>query len=250
MLETARVWTNESCAPLWWDEPDREDERERRKVATVCLVNTGTRFLGITAQHVHRQLADRLAAASTHWCQLGGVTFDPIRCLIDQDRTLDLATYGLSEVVLAATGRRPWHAPIWPPPDVVAGAPCALGGHPFQLARDIGVVAGSLSPPVRREFKFLNFHVFRVADTTPRKVVCEVDPDDSPAWTDERFPSGTLLDGMSGGPLIQFPEASGITSFSLRAIIVARYLGLIECRPLRFVRADGTIDRALWDAAS
>ena len=246
ILEAARVWANESCAPLWWNEPEREHAADRRKVGTVCLVDTGARLIGITAQHVHRQLAARLQNGLTMSCQLGGMTFDPVSCLIDEDSDIDLATYDLSPVAVAASCSREWRAPSWPPPGAEVGMACSLGGYPYQLAADLQVAPSELTPAHRREFKFLCFYVFRVSDRSSRRVVCDVDPENSPSWTNERFPTGALFDGMSGGPLIQFPQTSGITTFSLRAIIVDRAFNQVVCRPLQFVRPDGTLDRSLW----
>jgi hypothetical protein len=246
LLEAGRTWANESCAPLWWDEPERDQVADRRKVGTVCLVDTGSRLIGITAQHVHRQLAARLESGLTPSCQLGGTTFDPLSRLIDQDDDIDLATYDLSPVVVAASGNREWRAPSWPPLAAEVGMACSLGGYPYQLTSELQVAPSELTPARRREFKFLCFYVFRISDRSSRRVVCDVDPENSPSWTKERFPSGALFDGMSGGPLIQFPQTSGITTFSLRAIIVDRGFNQVVCRPLQFVQPDGRLDRALW----
>jgi len=246
LLDTARGWANASCAPLWWDEPERASDCERRKVGTVCLVDTGSRLIGITAQHVHRQLAARLQSGRTSVCQLGGTTFDPLNRLIDEDEQIDLATYDLTPIVVASSGHREWRAPNWPPPSPELGKACAVGGYPFQLSNDIRVEGNELTPTERREFKFLCYYVKGVADLTPRRVTCDIDPDNSPSWTEQRFPAGTLFDGMSGGPFIQFSQSLGLLTFSLRAVVVERAFGQTVCRPLSIVLEDGHLDRTAW----
>jgi hypothetical protein len=249
LLNASREWVQSSCAPLWWNEPEREREVDRRKVGSVCFVDTGARLIGITARHVHHQLVRRLEGGLTAHCQLGSHTFDPVGRLIDEDEDIDIATYELSTVVVAASDHREWKAPRWPPPDAEADQPCWLAGYPYELAGDIEVQPNELTPARRRELRFLSFYARSVSEASPRRAVCEIDPNDSPAWTPERFPADTLFDGMSGGPLLQFPAVSGLVTFSLRAIIVRRVFDVVTCRPLRFVNNDGSLNRALWEVS-
>src|SRR5688500_12397330 len=90
-------------APFWWY--TSVDSSEGRVVGggTMCLVHTGARLLGITAGHIHKAYLAAKTADHHLWCQVGGHTFDPERCLIEcRDDTADIAVYALSEVQVSA----------------------------------------------------------------------------------------------------------------------------------------------------
>jgi hypothetical protein len=241
-LKQSEAWARQSCAPLWWDEPERESERERRKVGTVCIVQTGEGQFGITADHVHRQLVRRLESGATMRCQIGGHTFDPRNNLLDRDEMLDLATYELSDVVVSAT-RHYAHTPlVWPPAPATIGDVCFLGGHPYELASDKKAEASALTSAMQREHFFLTF-LCRVSDCSSTAIHCEVDPNHTKSWSARALQPETLLDGMSGGPLIQIPDVAGLTTFALRGIVIRQGYGGIVARPLFCVRPDGTLAR-------
>jgi hypothetical protein len=236
----AEMWGKQSCAPLWWDEPERTREEERRKVATVCLVHTGQRLLGITAHHVHRQLAARLEAGLTDWCQLGAHVFKPIERLIDGDQTIDLATYELSEIVLGGIGRHAYRAPSWPPPVPKQGTLGFVGGYPFELSSDIE--RGESGHP-ERQHKFLHFFTqFDECDNS--SIGARVNLERTQAWTRDALPEGTLLDGMSGGPVLHFPDVGSLTTIGLAGIVFGHFFSTIQARPLSLVAPDGTLIRA------
>ena len=191
---------------------------------------------------MHRQLVARLESGASNACQLGNHVFDPISRLIDRDEGIDLATYDISEVVLAATGYHAHTALTWPPPLPTTNALCTIAGYPFELVRDIEAKPSATTSRFQRRFKFASFAV-RLSDCSDRALICALDPASARSWTEESFPDGTLLDGMSGGPLMHFPETRGVATFVLSGIVVSRFLGVVEARPLSFVRADGTIKK-------
>src|SRR5438067_581434 len=78
-------------APFWWYDPTLPRANQRIKGGTVCGVNTGKRILGITAAHVHNEYVLTKASRPKLHCQLGAMTFDPERQLVDSDDRLDIA---------------------------------------------------------------------------------------------------------------------------------------------------------------
>jgi hypothetical protein len=92
------------CAPMWWNVPEELGPAGGMRGATVCLVQTGERLIGVTADHAHRALVELLENGATTVCQLGAHSFDPRELVIDRDEELDIATYQLNEIQVAASG--------------------------------------------------------------------------------------------------------------------------------------------------
>lgn len=61
---------------------------------TISYVDTGSRHIGITADHVYRQYLKDLEEHENVQVQFGGSTIYPEKRLIDRDRELDIATFG------------------------------------------------------------------------------------------------------------------------------------------------------------
>lgn len=222
-------------APIWWHAP--AGAREPLRGGTVCFVHTGARIVGITAEHVHREIAALKRRDSRTWCQVGGHTFDPPARLIDADRELDIATYDFSEISANAAGADVHHPPSWPPA-TVDGAVGIVGGWPWQL--------GS-SHESRVSHHFLHF-VCQLQATNSDQIGAATFTATSVPWGAAALPAGTNLGGMSGGPVFRLISAP--IEHLLLVGIVYEYqptFELVLARPLSCIRADGTIDRRARD---
>ena len=235
ILPWIEAWAKDLCTPLWWDVPEQLGPGGGRMGGTVCLVHTGERLLGITAAHIHAEIAARLDEGLSTWCQLGGHTFDPVARLIDTDKHLDVATYDLSEVQVAASGHRAHRPPKWPPDPLALDDICVVGGYPWELSFDPTATS--------RTQMFLHF-VAHLDDSSNSTSVVLIKPDTSTAWTSRGLGPGTNLGGLSGGPVFRFTEVPGQLSTLTMSAVTSEYgLDVIFARPLSFVSADGSLVR-------
>jgi hypothetical protein len=123
LLNEYQTWAKSLCAPLFWWDADNQ-----MRNGTMTFVRTQSDVLGITNAHVAEGLA-----TCTDICQLGGAHFDPSR-FIARHPTMDLASFRLSDVILAPAGfyERQYAAtvPTWPPTPPSEGDVVMFGGYP------------------------------------------------------------------------------------------------------------------------
>ena len=81
-LPTLERWARRMSAAYWWRDAAHSPISGFRG-GTVCFVHTGERILGVTAEHVHREIVELRAADPTLACQVGGHSFEPEDRLID-----------------------------------------------------------------------------------------------------------------------------------------------------------------------
>lgn len=246
MLRVISDLAHNLCAPLWWNEPDQVGPGHGRMAGTVCLVNTGSAILGITADHVHTWITERLDSGAVQWCQLGGHTFDPRNHIVDRDPVLDLATYRLSEIQISATGRH-LHSPrSWPPPRLAANDICVTGGYPWELSFTQPAPDGPAysQAPTHRNVSFVHFFS-RLTDSAADMDHILIGEKTSIPWHGKGLPPDTNLGGMSGGPTFRFSESPGeLSTLTLCSITSKHSFEVIHARPLTLVHEDGTIVRA------
>src|SRR2546423_648769 len=123
MLGAYQSWAQSLCAPVFWRDVNGELHN-----GTMTFVRTPTDVLGVTNAHV----ADGITACSDEpgrGCQVGGAHLDPAR-LIARHSTMDLATFRLSDVLLAASGHQAASVLSWPPQAPSEGKPVMYGGYP------------------------------------------------------------------------------------------------------------------------
>jgi hypothetical protein len=135
------------CAPFWCSvgEPGGGATKILSN-GTICYVDTGTRQLGITANHVYQTYIRDLQkhGPRTIECQFGSSTICPEQRLIAMSERWDIATFDIPAVFVSATLRQPkdhHHPPQWPPDQVRAGEPVLYGGYPESLRADKGTEA-------------------------------------------------------------------------------------------------------------
>jgi hypothetical protein len=235
-LPTLEKWAKKATAPIWWVDPSG-GAPSGMCGGTVCFVNTGRRLIGITAEHVHREIVERRAANPEVWCQVGAHTFDPESRIIDADRQLDIATYDFTAITANAAGVDVHHARTWPPL-AVDGALGIVGGWPWML---------STNQPNSVTHKFLHI-ICQLQVNQPDQIGAATFTSASIPWGPEALPPGTNLGGMSGGPIYQLvPEP--IEHLQLVGTVFEYHTAfeLILARPLRCVQANGTVERGAPD---
>jgi hypothetical protein len=202
------------CAPFWWSvgEPSGPSTKILNN-GTICYVDTGTRKIGVTANHVYQTYvrAVQKHGADAIECQFGGSTIPPEDRLIEPNDRWDIATFDIPSVLVTAsiTQRRDHHHAItWPPRRVEAGEPVLYGGHPESLRAEKGAEAE------------LPFHwvMGRVSETDEEHIYLKPEFR-STEWmgTDRNHnPSG-----WSGGPVFRQIEDQVISRFELVGFIYA-----------------------------
>src|SRR5262245_8900513 len=80
-------------SPVWWYDDRRAVGESIVHSGTVTFVNTGSRIIGVSANHVYEQYMKDKAAVPSLKCQIGNVTIEPERYVIDSDKSLDLVTF-------------------------------------------------------------------------------------------------------------------------------------------------------------
>ena len=192
-LPALRAIAKGSCVPFWWHGPTATGGYRVFHNGTLCLVDTGERQIGVTADHVFAGYLSDKQTNPEIVCQLGSTTCLPEKHLIDRSKTLDLATFDLSEVVAAASGGR-FHAPgSWPASTIQERDVLLLGGYPGGLRKERQVTAE------------LPFQWFAGAATSVSSSNVSLHLDLANRHQ-PLVPSGAInaeLGGMSGGPVFR-----------------------------------------------
>ena len=193
---------------------------------TFTFLRTTAGVLGITNAHV----ADGLANSNGRGWQLGNAQFDPNR-LIARDPTLDLATYELSDVFLAAAGKDAATVSSWPPKPPSMNEPITLGGY-AAMYREAN--AGK----VKFGFTWFAGKANVEGDAT---VGIVLNLDESIATTPDRIPSYPNLGGCSRGPVFRIVDSNRIERLELAAIIYqcSQVSETVLARPLNTLAENG-----------
>jgi hypothetical protein len=212
------------CAPFWWSLKRHGDERARiLHNGTICYLDTSTREIGVTANHVYeRYLADLVKYGDAPIeCQFGGSTIYPERHAIAQSRKWDLATFQVPQVFIAAAHlrRRTQHHPSkWPPERARVGDVVLYGGYPGILREERGETADL-------PFQWVSG---RVNDVGEESIVLE--PEFAKMeWQGDKINEDPR--GMSGGPVFRLVDdtiarlelVGFIHEFSFGEAILARH---------------------------
>lgn len=219
-----------TCATFWWYEDAWGAPIEHN--GTVCFVNTGSRLLAMTANHVLDAYVSDRGTKPAIKCQFGSVPFEPAARVISTDASLDLAVIDVSEVVVSGSGSSTHHAVRWPPEKLVEGETVVLGGYPGGMR-----VPGTGAV----EFSFVSF-IGQVTDSGPDRINISLDLK-GVKWSPGPPPYPDFdLGGMSGGPI--FRVRSGLVETLELAGIVYQYgplLEVVQGRHLESVASSGLI---------
>ena len=231
------------CAPFWWS-AGRPGSAEIRGNGTICYVNTGTRHIGITADHVFEEyLKDLLKfGAENIECQFGGSTISPENRLIDRSpaTALDISTFDVPVVFVTGSARTYHHNALrWPPEPLNAAEAVIHGGYP-QVLR---------SPKTGKvEFPFQWF-LTKANDADSRRIALHPDVPNVYWPGHEGNEINQRFGGQSGGPVYRVIDqnlAKGETADRMEWVGMIYNLVdvLVLARPASMINADGTINRA------
>ena len=246
-------------APLFW--LLRSDGIESMKSGSVFFLDTGERMFGVTAAHVVEEcLADSRSPTfvqsmlgSYRGTSLGFHIGDRI---IDAHHDIDIATLQFTRDEVTRIGRTvlTGYQKTWPPalPQVDRGITyCGFpgNGRRFLAPREIsfGCVAAcglatsvndiSISLLIEREYLF-------------------------PVLGDGMIPEDYDFGGISGGPFVAIVQTPVLRSWMPAGVIIQgpnpsadasqsiAGFELIKARPIKYVRSDGTLDVAMWEATN
>ena len=158
------------CAPFWWSVAAPMDPLARiLHNGTICYIDTGSRSIGVTANHVYRQYLHDLGKHGTAAieCQFASSTIYPETRVIAQSESWDLATFDIPEVFVGASDRNPktHHHPIQWPPRRPKSLRSSCSGFSGSLRQEKGSVA---------ELPF-QWVAGRVSDVTDQNIILEPD---------------------------------------------------------------------------
>lgn len=193
-LPGLRRIANQACVPFWWHSGGISNDYRILNNGTLCLVDTGRRKIGVTADHVYSEYLCNKQLIPEVVCQIGGTTFTPEERLIDRSATLDLASFELTDVVVAASGGYFHAPPTWPTSVVHEGDAILLGGYPGRL-RDKGEATAEMP---------FQWFVGAAASVSPFNVSLNLDLNNMHQPLRPRAQLNSDLGGMSGGPVFRF----------------------------------------------
>jgi len=216
------------CAPFWWsvEQPTGTVARILHN-GTICYVNTGSRCIGVTANHVYQKYLDdvELYGDAAIECQFGDSTIYPEQRVIARSEKWDISTFDIPEVFVSAGVRDPkthHHAVQWPPDRALSAEVVMYGGYPGVMREEKGHIA-------ELPFQWL---AGRVSDVSEQNIVLEPKFETS-QWlgSEKNVDPG----GWSGGPvfrsvdgLIERLELVGyIYEFPLGEAVLARHADVV-----------------------
>jgi hypothetical protein len=197
-LPHIRAIAQNATAPIWWSRASSPIGNAVIHNGTATFVNTGKKTICVTAGHVFEKYRAHKQEFVDFECQVGSVRVELENYLVDYSSELDLATFELSPILLAASRASAHGAPKWPPARLAESEIVVLGGYPGLLRIEEN---GRLGTP------FVSF-LAPVAQASPDHSAVQLNLEDA-YWPDG---SGGLapaseLGGMSGGPLFRYrPE--------------------------------------------
>jgi hypothetical protein len=219
--------------PFWWHGPTSQDP-EIYHNGTLSLIDTGERAIGVTASHVYTKYLRRRDTGKQFVCQFGGATVYPEDLLIDENKTLDLATFDVSTVIAELAGQTLHRPPAWPPQRPKVDDVIHYGGFPGSRRR-LDLVQPTFG---------LDYITGLVSDVTPINIIIKVDYS---RLADADGPEGSVVasdaPGTSGGSVYRIIESPGGAGLEIAGFITEQWreLNFILARHADLVRPDGTI---------
>ena len=232
-LPALRGIAKSACVPFWWHGLDKQGTYRIHRNGTVCFLQTPKRLIAVTARHVFNEYCSAKIDQPDIRCQFGGTTTEPEDRLIAESEYLDLATFAVSPVVVAASGASP-HTPLhWPTREVSAGEALLYGGYPGSLRVEHEATAD------------LPFQWFAGApiSVTPENVKLHIDLANFHQPLRGASIPNVELGGMSGGPVFRLVLAPPIERLELVGFIYESQpsLSLVYARPSHYITEHGQV---------
>lgn len=231
-----------TSAPFWWSGSNGDNPAKVLGNGTICYLNTGTRYIGVTCDHVYQGYLD---ARDTHpdvEAQFGNNTIYPEKHLIDRSPLgkLDLATFHVPLTFVNASLRSYHHNALkWPPQPLTTKDVVLYGGYP-QVLRN----------PKTMEVEFPFQHFFTRVNSVDDKVIV-LEPDIPnlywPGHEGETINSS--LGGQSGGPIYRVIDATPDKTIVADRLELVGFIDrdwpvdvlYVLARPAHWVNPDGTL---------
>jgi hypothetical protein len=203
---------------------------------TLCLIDTGTRKIGVTCDHVYDEYLKARLKDDHVETQFGGTTVYPETRLIARDHVLDLATFDVPEVLVYASEESFYHTPPkWPPNPVSMEDVVLYGGYPQseRIVRHGNVNSG------------FQYFATRVNSVDPEKIALEPSVQDVYWPGHDGEPINDRFGGHSGGPVYRVIDGGMngelLDRVELVGFIYNKVFDLIFARHVRHVGAGGTL---------
>lgn len=233
-LPALRSIAKAACVPFWWHGQEKDGNYRIYHNGTVCFVQTSKRLIAVTAWHVFDEYRRNKRAQPEIRCQFGNTTTEPETRLIEESEYLDLATFDVSSIVVAASGASPHAPPVWPTRAVSKEEVLLYGGHPGSLRVERTVTAD------------LPFQWFAGAplSVTPENVKLHIDVRNFHQPLQGADIPNVAFGGMSGGPVFRLIPPPPIERMELVAFIYEYQpsLSLFFARPSHYIAEDGSIN--------
>lgn len=221
-------------APLFWDVPGISKTVNICANGTMCFLEIDNKKIGITADHVFEDYVEEKKKSGSVRCQIGNSTIELESCVIDRNKSLDIATFEIPSVVLSASGLSA-HKPTkgWPPPMPIPEDRTLIGGFP-------GVYRRARGHTVDFQFSYLFTDVSSVANSRIGYQF-EFAADDPRPWSGGELENPNL-GGVSGGPIF-LPASDQIWSWAIVGIVYEyqQAFGILYGRSISVIDRHGYI---------
>jgi hypothetical protein len=192
ITEAALRW----CQSIWWYNWQQPFEKLKITGASCFVLKFKTRYIGVTAAHVVKELLEARRYTASLDCRLQLIPFNLLYAVIDMNDDLDIATFSISEQKVQDAGIQAFDVSVeWPPPDrlIIRQMPIQLIGFP-ECLRIIDYASSSV---ICQAYQALTL----VEDCNDRDIIAIYDPMQS-RGTPTLLPLGFNMSGCSGGPAV------------------------------------------------
>jgi hypothetical protein len=231
--------------PLFWHAG--VDKGGALRGATAFVLQFEQRLVAVTADHVMQEYLDTIRANNEMLCQFGPVRIWPEKTIIARSKSLDIATFEITEKELKDSATIPvdCRGAGWPVPDIMEGDTISMSGFLDEHRVKYG--------PRHYELRAWGAHGI-AARVTSRDVVTVYEPDrvHAPRSDIPMPPLGFNMSGCSGAPVFLIKTIKGLFRWHVIGLIYQGPKGKAEgelagsdriyIRRIHFLNSDGTIN--------
>lgn len=219
--------------PIFWGKPNTNNTDINN--GTMFFIDSGKMTLALTASHVYQTYLEAKQADNGIVSQLGNVTFNLENRLIENNPTVDIATFKITNFEIQQLRRLPFRGSqsTWPPTPPTNNQPVFFGGYP-RTQRTIG-----------QEFDVdfgLAFILCLASNVNSQQMTCQIEHNfilhinGSPPLDENYFWGGT-----SGAPVIKIVRNT-IETFELAGVVSHSWdKNTILVSHVRHINDDGTL---------
>lgn len=238
--------------PLIWH--DRTKGWPKRLDGATCFfLRFEQRVIGVTADHVVSAYEKAIVANKNTVCQLrNSPVFDLLAAIIARDTKRDIATFAVSEDVLAHIDAIPLDCRAsWPPPEPPELSSLSACGFPESMRKTY--------PDRSAEFPAWGA-LAAVACITPDEILITYDPKsvERVSWGPALPQVGFNMSGCSGGPVLAHGTRNGLHRWFAVGLIaqgpsehnkqgIAAEFDMIRLSRIDSIQPDGTITQPTED---